>query len=110
MKQESLIGKQYMPRDNSYSRNLSNSRTYVRLSGVPYTGQQAQVTTIKSEPFEVINTDFSTPSTHKFVLVETDTQETYFVMYHEHGLITETNTVESILQSDVQRFLDIMSI
>lgn len=104
---ESLIGKLYVPRDNSYSRNLSNERTKESLAGNVWS--EAYITTIKSEPF-LVNTCFlNKVKSHLFILVETERQETYFVMYYEHGVVSETNTLEDIRRFDVRLGLDLLN-
>lgn len=95
---ESLIGKRYLPRDNSFSRNLSNERHTDFLAPTAWT--EAEVTTIKSEPF-LVNTYFiGVIQAHLFILVETERQETYFVMYYESGVVSKKNTLEDIRRFD----------
>lgn len=100
-----------MPMDNSYSRNLSDSREnkFERLAGIPLNRTPAQVTTIASEPFSIIVTENGTPQAKLFVLVDTKKYETYIVMFHKHGLITENNTIESIKNRDLINQEEIMN-
>lgn len=108
---KTYLNKKYIPQDNSYSRNLSNGndRCFVRLAGIPYKMQPPEITTIKSEPFSVNITEYSYPTSCTFVLVETTSKETYFVMFHESGVISETNTKEDIFKRVQTKQADIIS-
>ena len=93
---ESLIGKFYLPSDNSYSVNLTSS------SNNPYENDQlylagtfntnAKLCTIVSEPFMCyINTSIGTSKLVEMILVEYDGQ-TSSILYYEkcvqgHGVM-----------------------
>lgn len=109
MKKELLIGKQYMPLDNSYMVNLSNRSFFASLGGIPYKNKPAEVCVIKSDPFDVIITEHESNKTHSFILVETERNETYFVLYHSFRVITKETTIELLKQRDEERNIDMMT-
>lgn len=108
---KTYIGKKYIPQDNSYSKNLSNGNgiNFVCLAGIPNKYQRPEITTIKSDPFDVLITEHSNHDTYKFILVETVSKETYFVMFHERGVISDTNSSEDIFKRVDQQHIDIMT-
>jgi len=94
---ESLIGKQYLSRDNSYCENLSNGIDRI-LAGTAW--QDAQVTTIICEPYDDEVSFMDVKHTYKFVNVQDSRREHHKVTFHPHGIVTESNTVEKMLNGD----------
>ena len=91
-------GKQYVAIDNSYLRNLSNDRKQGNdyLAGSMY--NLPVLTTIVSEPFMVNVTKHKRIEPELFIMVINESGETYFVLFHEHGVITQRNTFEMFLK------------
>jgi len=91
----SLINKEYLPLDNSYSLNLSDikaDRTY--LAGVR--GEKAQIVKITSNPFEImIKSDADKKfNKHKFIMVIDENNCTHMILFYEWRVITDKNRQE----------------
>lgn len=95
----SLINKQYVPIDNSYSANLSDGQKKYLASCLFSDGT---ITTIVSEIYTVKISG----KMHEFIRVETPEGETHQVMYYPHGVVTEQNTAEQILNKGAFRNKD----
>jgi hypothetical protein len=88
---ESLIGKWYLPVDNSYSVNLTSAALY------PYKSEDtslagnynsdAKMCIIVSEPFICkVHSDISGLRTHEMIMVEYE-NKTYSILYYERCVI-----------------------
>jgi len=102
----SYIGKQYVPIDNSYSITISDEnkeRPY--LAGTAW--DKPTVTTIFSEPFEMMYYSSVQPRVHKFVILQTEDNRTHLYLFHEHGVVTEGNTIEMLFDRASKSFSDL---
>jgi hypothetical protein len=84
---ESLIGKCYLPVDNSYSVNLTSASRYpYKSEDTSLAGNfssEAKMCVIVSEPFICkVDSDLSGIRTYEMIMVEYD-NKTYSILYYE---------------------------
>ena len=95
---KSLIGKTYVPRDNSYAENLTTGEKKY-LAGTRW--QAAIPVTILTDPYEETITNIANKKVlHTFIKVKCPDNQEHRVLFHEHGIVTESNSVEKILIED----------
>ncbi len=95
---KSIIGKKYIPQDNSYSVNLTSSSGYpykndftTYLAGALFQDHTPKVCTILTEPFECAVTGLDKIKLEIMIIVEYN-NTTHMTMYFEQGIVEDNIT------------------
>ena len=96
---ESLIGKWYLPVDNSYSVNLTSAALYpYKSEDTSLAGNynsEAKMCVIVSEPFICrVDSDLSGIRTYEMIMVEYE-NKTYSILYYEHCVRDDKNIMDN---------------
>jgi hypothetical protein len=90
---ESLIGKYYLPCDNSYSVNLTSATNYPYKREEPLLAgsfnSEAKMCVIVSEPF-ICKVDSNLSGIYEMIMVEYE-NKTYSILYYEHCVRDDKN-------------------
>jgi hypothetical protein len=96
---ESLIGRCYLPVDNSYSVNLTSATKYpYKSEDISLAGgfnSDAKMCVIVSEPFICrVDSDLSGIRTYEMIMVEYE-NKTYSILYYEHCVRDDKNIMDN---------------
>lgn len=95
----SIIGKKYIPIDNSWVRNLSDEKQFANRTLTSDKRGEMNIVTIVTDPFLVKNLFLGKESMKTFVIVKDKNDYTYFCLYHDQAVITRTNTITKIMST-----------
>lgn len=87
---ESVIGKRYFSVDGSYSKCLSKYKADL-ITACEVNNWQPTILTIVSEPFQMVIMERIDKSPLDFVIVKTDKNDFYSIMFEERGLDLKAN-------------------